>query len=394
MHFQQRLDKWLGLGILWFLVGIVLFESHKPYRQGLIFLYWVPVVMLLATQLPVVKDVWRRAKPVVIVLGILIVWAALSLLWSPDDRALRELRRLLFVSLFLSGFAFFGLQRPQSVNGLLRLACHLLALSCLVALVSQYAGSSDLTIRAEGLGQLDHPILGGYAIAVAVMLLAFLPHPQYRVLWLASLLVMVMFIILTQSRGLWLAFLSTLMAMAVLRGGRTIWIATAVLLAVAAVGFVQFHELILERGMSYRPEILRASFDMIQQRPWLGLGLGVDYDISVPNSIEPLPHSHNLLAHVAIELGVIGLALWIAVWGCVLHAAWIMRHIALGRALLAVMIFCTVAQMFDGGQLWESPRADWFFTWLPVGLGLCLLTAYGRPEGVLRQDTVKNESGP
>ena len=395
MHFQHRLAQWLGLGILWFLVGIVLFTSYKPYRQGLIVFYWLPVIILLATRWSLVDEVWQRARPLIIALGALIIWAALSLLWSPDEEAMRLLRRLLFVLLFLTGFAFFGRLRPEGVHGMLRLACHLLALSCLVALIAQYMGSADLSARAGGLGQLEHPILGGYAIAVAALLLAFLPHPAYRWLWLASLLVMLTLIIMTQSRGLWVAFLSTLMAMAMLRGGRTIWIVTGLLLAVAAVGFVQFQAIILERGMSYRPEILRASFDMIQQRPWLGLGLGGDYVLTVPSSAEIMPHSHNLLAHVTIELGLIGLVLWLAVWGCLLRAAWVLRHLALGRALLAVILFCTVAQLFDGGQLWESPRADWFFTWLPVGLGLCLLASCGVPAlGVRPITAVRNENDP
>ncbi len=383
-HFQLWLTRWLGLGILWFLVGMVLFSSHKPYRQGLIFLYWLPVVILLASRWPMVRELWQRAWPLITALGVLIAWAALSLLWSPDDDVVRQLKRLLFVVLFLFGFAFFGLLRPESTNGLLRLACHLLALSCLIALVIQYAGG-DFTHRAGGLGQLEHPILGGYAIAVAALMLAFLPHPKYRGLWVASLIVMLALIVMTQSRGLWVALLSALIAMAVLRGGRAIWAVAGLLLVVATVGFVQFQEVILARGMSYRPEIFQASLEMILQRPWLGLGLGGSYELKLASTETLMPHSHNLFTHVAIELGLIGLALWLAVWGCVLHAAWQCREQAFGRGLLAVMLFCTAAQLFDGGQLWDSPRADWFFTWLPVGLGLFLLT--GRPPPASQPQT-------
>lgn len=372
-QFQHWLTLWLGLGILWFLVGIVLFSSHKPYRQGLIFLYWLPVVILLVSRWPAVRELWQRARPLIAALGVLIAWAAISLLWTPEDDLIRQFRRLLFVVLFLLGFALFGLLRPQNVTTLLRLACHFLALSCLVALVTQYAGG-DFTHRAGGLGQLEHPILGGYAIAVAALLLAFLPHPRYRALWGTSLLIMLALVIMTQSRGLWVALLAALMAMALLRGERTTWIVTGLLLFVAAIGFLQFREVILERGLSYRPEIFHASLDMILQRPWFGLGLGGGYELQLASVEEPMPHSHNLFAHVAIELGLIGLLFWLAVWCCLLNVAWAHREIALGRALLAVLLFCTVAQLFDGGQLWESPRADWFFTWLPVGLGLFLLT--------------------
>lgn len=327
---------------------------------------------MLISRWPLVRKVWQRGKPIIITLGALIAWAAISLVWSPDDDVARQLRRLLFVVLFLYGFAFFGLLRPESVNGLLRLACHFLALSCLVALFLQYS-AGHFEHRAGGLGLLEHPILGGYSIAIAVLLLVFLPHPTHKWIWIASMTVMAALIVMTQSRGLWVGLLSALLVLAVLRGERRARIVTCCLLMVAAVGVLQFWEVITVRGMSFRPEILSASFELIQQRPWLGLGIGANYDFQLASTDILISHSHNLFAHIAIELGLVGLLLWLAVWICVFRVAWNSRDLALGRALLAILIFCTIGQLFDGGDLWGSPRADWFFTWLPVGLGLSLV---------------------
>lgn len=373
MRTQQWLTGWLAVGLLWFLVAITLFPSHKPYHQGLIFFYWLPVVVLLATRWTLLKELWPRAWPILTALGLLIAWAAMSLLWSPDEDGVRQLRRLLFVALFLCGFALFGLLHPERVTDGLRLACHLLAFSCLLALLYQYAVLGDWERRAGGMGLLEHPIMGGYAIAVGSLLLIFLPHSRARWLWSLSLLAMLVLMVMTQSRGLWVALLGALLIMALLRGDRLVWIITGLLLSVAAVGLFQFQELVLERGVSHRPDILQASLDLIQQRPWLGLGLGGSYEFQLVDLL--IPHSHNLYAHVAIELGLVGLGLWLAVWVSAFWVAWQHRQVPLGRALLAVLLFCSLAQLFDGGQLWSSPRAEWFFTWLPIALALCLRCA-------------------
>src|SRR5690606_32187282 len=65
-----------------------------------------------------------------------------------------------------------------------------------------------------------------------------------------------------------------------------------------------------------------------------------------------------------------GLILWLAVWLRCFVIAVRERATVLGSALLGMWFFSTFALLFDGANLWDSPRPEWFLTWLPVGLAL------------------------
>ena len=73
----------------------------------------------------------------------------------------------------------------------------------------------------------------------------------------------------------------------------------------------------MARGVSYRPQILMASLQMIAEHPWRGLGLGGDYKVFADGMY--FDHAHNLFTHVAIELGLPGLLLWCAAWLAILY---------------------------------------------------------------------------
>ncbi|MOA03242.1 O-Antigen ligase [compost metagenome] len=237
--------------------------------------------------------------------------------------------------------------------------------------------------RLEGLGGLSHPIIGGYVTGLAaVWLFGFPPRAHWeRLAWAAGLLALVAFMLMTQSRGAWLALLVTTMLMPLWRKRRTSWLASGVLVLVSAVGYWQFESVITARGASFRPEILSVSLQMIGVHPWLGLGLGSDYQIWVDSLNMEFDHSHNIFTHVAIELGLPGLLCWLVIWGGCFLIAWQQRRTTLGGALLAMLLFSTLALLFDGASLWDSPRPEWFLTWLPVGLALGLRAASPSASG-------------
>ncbi len=125
------------------------------------------------------------------------------------------------------------------------------------------------------------------------------------------------------------------------------------------------------------------------QLPWLGLGIGSDYQVVTANYPAGFDHSHNLLTHVGIELGLVGLLLWLAVWLCTLLAGWRERATLEGRLLLGSVILASVAVQTDAASIWGTPRAEWFLTWLPVGLALALVA---RAASVKMSDSVKMAS--
>jgi O-antigen ligase len=92
-------------------------------------------------------------------------------------------------------------------------------------------------------------------------------------------------------------------------------------------------------------------------------------------------HSHNMFTHIAIELGIPGLLLWMAVWFCVLREIWRVRSSTYGKGLMGLWLFSTLAMQFDAASLTDTPRAEWFISWLPVGLSMALVWMHARRPG-------------
>lgn len=377
-------QAWLMVGLLWFLLGIAWAPSSKLYQQGLIYLFCVPTLLLLRSERNRVRALWGGARTVLLGIVLLICWGAASAVWSTASEPVREIAHVVYALFFLAGMVLLSEGGQQRLILVMQVAGGGLALSAFVALVKGYGiDHQPWWWRLEGLGSLNHPILGGYVIGLAMVWSSCLPprsHP-WRLVWGGSLLVFLVFMVMTQSRGVWVALLVTMLFMPLWHRGREAWLVSGLLLLVGLVGYWQFPSVVLARGASYRPEILHASLQMIAEHPWLGLGVGNDYQVRVDSLGLVFDHSHNIFTHVAIELGIPGLLCWLLVWGGSFLIAWQQRGTALGSALLGVLLFSTVALLFDGASLWGSPRPEWFLTWLPVGLALGLQVGAAPPSG-------------
>lgn len=366
----------LGVGYLWFLLGIVWAPSNKLYQQGLIVLLWLPALIAAILLHKRLLPVWRAHRVFLTLLLLLLGWALLSALWTNAEEPLKELKRVLYVGLFLAAVAMLADMRPEFVWKGLAVAFVALALSSPLSLYLFYVRDMNpLHVRIYGLGQAGHPILGSYVMALAVMWgMQYLPRNGWqRVLWGGLIALLLLFIAFGQSRGAMLALAIAACSMPLWSGGRVAWLVCLTALGIALIGFLLFAPLILERGLSYRPEIFWASLKMIMQNPWLGLGLGAEYRVVTDNYPAGFDHSHNAFTHTAIELGVPGLLLWSGLWLAAFRIAWVSRQSREGRMLLGSLLVSFVALQFDAASLWGSPRAEWFVTWLPIGLAVALV---------------------
>ena len=136
------------------------------------------------------------------------------------------------------------------------------------------------------------------------------------------------------------------------------------------------YDVITARGASFRPQIFEVVMQMIGQHPWTGLGLGAPYKVNAAGL--QFDHTHNMFTHVAVELGLPGMVMWIAIWLLTLGEIIRARRTLLGKILLGLWIFSTLAMQFDAASLTATPRAEWFISWLIVGLAMLL--PWGRAE--------------
>ena len=183
----------------------------------------------------------------------------------------------------------------------------------------------------------------------------------------------VAFIAMGQSRGALLALVMGLCAMLLLSVERRYaWWGCATVLGGVGVGFIFFEPLLMERGMSYRLDIFLESLSMISQNPILGIGIGSDYRVVTESYLQGFDHAHNSFTHTGIELGGVGFLLWLGIWLLALFSAWGRRRSREGQLSLGTLLVAVIALQFDTGSQWETPRAEWFVVWLPIGLVMAL----------------------
>lgn len=370
---------WLGFGLVWFLAAIALAPSNKAYQQGLVLFLWLPTLVMAWSARHVIVQAWRRQPALWGSVLLLLAWSGLSLFWSAAQDPGREAKRLLYILVFLLAFPLLAQLGLARIRQLLLAGSALLAIAALVSVIHFYGVlGKPLVARLEGIGEISHPILGAYVIGAAVLFLLYEPPRQrgLQLLWLAALACLGVFAMLSQSRGAVLALVLTVI-MAPLwfrdRHSRVF----AMLAAIATgLAFYLVYDLIAQRGSSYRPEIFHAVVDMIAARPWTGLGLGAAYDVSAVG--KHFDHTHNMFTHIAVEMGLPGMLLWVMVWLYTLGEIIRARGTLFGKILLGFWVYSTLAMQFDAASLTGTPRAEWFISWLPVGLAMLL--PWGRAE--------------
>jgi len=122
-------------------------------------------------------------------------------------------------------------------------------------------------------------------------------------------------------------------------------------------------------GLDVRLEVWSHALYMIQDFPFTGSGFGAFGEVA--NRLYPfylvapetaIPHAHNLLLQIAVDLGLLGLAAWLLAWFLACVAAWSVHR--QGRA-----------ESFQPARLPEQPSgapAEMSGAWL-AGIGAGLL---------------------
>jgi O-antigen ligase len=367
---------WMGFGLLWFLLAIALAPTNKVYQQGLVAFVWLPAILFAWPARERLLEVWRSQRLIYTALLALMTWALITLLWAEAAEPGREAKRLLYIVVFLLFFPVLANAQPDRVIRIMQWAGLGLALIALMAIVRFYGlENHPWQARLEGLGELSHPILGGYVIGLtAVWMLHWVPrHLGLRLLWVVALALLTVFVVASQSRGAALALLLSVLAMPIYCRDQRARVIAATALVLAMLTFWLLEPLVMARGASYRPEIFISSLHMIAERPWGGLGIAADYRIVSHG--KSFDHAHNLFTHIAIQFGLPGLLLWCVAWFAVLREAWRARDSLLGRGVLGMWVFSFLAMQFDAASLAGTPRAEWFISWLPIGLASVLTWA-------------------
>lgn len=338
-------------------------------------------ITLLALMIPV--TLWTTALPGVTVQAVYRLLTGIALYY-------------VIVNWAISGNRLWWLVRATTWAGLL------LALGAFISV--EWSADGELAPGFESLyGRL--PLLVSDSVNPNVMagaLVLLLPcalasllfgggHLSWRQLIPATgaALLMVFVLILTQSRGGWMGLGASLIIMALLRWRRG-WllipmVAIAGIIAVRLLGVVTVLNMLTANkslgGLDTRLEVWSRALYMIEDFPLTGVGMGSFQEVAEVlypffTVSRDVPHAHNLFLQVAVDLGIPGLVVWLAIWMVAIVTAWqVYRHgrlmnnggwVSLGVGLLGSQVALAVHGMVDA-VTWGEVRAA-VIVWAMWGL--------------------------
>lgn len=233
-------------------------------------------------------------------------------------------------------------------------------------------------------------VLAEYLIMVIPLILAMIlitKNPRARFALAAAGLLTGGCLIYTWSRGAWLGFIIGILLFLLMYNKHTM---TALLFGCLGVPFLPFilPDSIVARfasignladsSTSYRVNIWRGVLRMLGDGYWQsGIGIGNDsFSMVYPgyalSGIETAPHAHNLYLQIVVEIGVVGLVVFVAMLLMYAQSSFAL-HVREKRAdkLLSCAVFCGMMSVLAQGMtdyIWYNYRVFFMF-WLMLGLG-------------------------
>jgi len=161
------------------------------------------------------------------------------------------------------------------------------------------------------------------------------------------------------------------------RTAKLVALGIAVALAAGAFAFLaaELRDSSARRVTSDRSRRVEVTLDVVRDRPIAGVGLGSQPAASEQRSTRGGPEesfvSHTTPLTVAAELGLVGLALYLALLAGAARTIWLLwrRDASTGLALGAVLLALTIHSLFYSG-FFEDP-----VTWLALGVASAALAA-------------------
>ncbi|MBC3950774.1 MULTISPECIES: O-antigen ligase family protein [Pseudomonas] len=367
---KASLAGWASIGFFILLCAPWVLPENKLYHQLIIFSLWLPALLAVFRQSvrPLVK------LPEVFFFVVFSIWTLFVLIVEGSDEPGKG-KIVLYVTLTLLGVLLAAQYAKWRLESLLLCSSVIGGIFAAVSVICFYSAPQASGGRIIALGLWDTVIMAAHAVGALAILGIFMLQTR-RFSWTTLSLLLIpaagylMFLCLSQTRGVWIALVAAMIVMVIARPSR-LGVGVIALMVISVVGVAAFDvELLLQRGVSFRPALWTGGIQLIEQHWATGLGFH-EYLITVPVA-GSFKHPHNLFLDTGVRLGLPGLLIFSSLWLTVGWRGWISRVEPLGQALLALWVFSSVSLMTDGIGLWLKPNADWLITWVPVCLSIVL----------------------
>ena len=341
------------------------------------------------------------APPLLLPFALWAAWAALSLLWSFEPALTgKELRNEIGYSLLALCVCHVGVQAANAARIFLPVMALAAAAVCAVALRYMWFGPPASAMWVHGgPGTYSSALLILFPCTLAFAWLAV--ARRWRTWFVAAAIALTALYVIsgygTQNRTLWIGFaaqiciaawflLTRQMRFPVDRRRQTAAIVATAVLAVAAVAAigvkVQDERIGLSAGsLQHDPRLAlwKSVLPRIEERPWTGSGFGrgmARHELRDELRDPLLWHSHNLFLDMALQLGVIGAALFALLIGWTIWLGWRLARTSdevaaiCGIALLAVVAGTMIRNLTDVLWVRQSALLYWGVVGALLGWGM------------------------
>ncbi|WP_122315963.1 O-antigen ligase [Pseudomonas cichorii] len=378
----------LPLGWLITLTGIFWIWDRALYHKLFYIFLAFPTFLALVLQPRLLKAL--TCNPLFIAFSAFSVYILISIAWAVTEDDLPGLiKRPMYVMLLLFSTGLIALHYPARLEQYTRLSAMVAALVAGLSLLYFLAFEMPAgEKRLNGYGVLENPLLTAHVLgAFAAFWLAtwFQARKAWNLVPIICLAVLGAAIMATGSRTP-LIGLAAALGWLLLVGDRrrsllAIGAAVAVLIAVLLI----HPDAITQRGLSYRPAIWMESLRQIGEHPWLGHGFGTSMTVVIPGLSFNLADPHNMELGVLYSGGIVGLALWMTLYGLAIRFCWIYRSNAAVTIAATWLIFGFASGLTEGNAFMSRPKEHWFLIWMPLALIYAQSLIHWKQERALRK---------
>ncbi|WP_201001865.1 O-antigen ligase family protein [Pseudomonas cichorii] len=361
----------LPLGWLVTLTGIFWIWDRALYHKLFYIFLAFPTFLVLVMRPRLLKPL--TCNPLFIAFGVFSAYILISIAWAvTEDDLPGLLKRPLYIALLLFSTGIIALNYPARLEQSTRLSAIIAAVvACLslayFVLFDIPAGES----RLNGYGVLENPLLTSHVLgAFAAFWLA--SWFQARKAWNPVPIICLAFlgaaIMATGSRTP-LIGLAAALGWLLLVGDRRRSLFAIGIAVIALIAVLLIHpDAITQRGLSYRPAIWMESLRQISEHPWLGYGFGTSMTVVIPGLPFNLADPHNIELGVLYSGGIIGLVLWMTMYGLAIHFCWTHRQYPAVTIAATWLVFGFASGLTEGNAFMSRPKEHWFLIWMPLAL--------------------------
>jgi O-antigen ligase len=359
--------RWLIVGYLALLTGLFWLGDTSSYTKFYYALMATPALIALLIRPRYWLIVLR--EPIVLAFLALAAWLLFSLSWTrSEDDPSGLAKRPLYVFMMFAACAIMAVKDQQRFLKTLRIAAMLASLFALVGLaifLTEARGD-----RMIGTGALSNPLLSSHVFGffctywVAVWLTDRSCPSWLPIILAVPLLVAVL---ATGSRTPLMAMATTSFWMVALAGRRALYLVAAVIIS-TALGLMLIPEVLLERGLSFRPQLWADAIRQATEHIWIGYGYNAEFSFDIAGLGYTLSDPHNVELAILLELGLVGLTLWLLMYLLAFMRCLTQRHHASLQLASALAVYGLAAGLTEGSNFLSRPNENWFLIWIPLSL--------------------------